>query len=356
MITILAPYNRTEATTAALRLAEYVTGTGTKVRYIVHGHREVCVDPRWDGVVQSWRANDNLVKAAAASTTVVHFGVSPKLYAEATLADSGKKTIKQVLVPLWHSFNRTDRNDLKKYDQIVCPSKAMKKMIETDLYDGVRQGKDSLTWVRWDAGRPHGKREGTVNDGRTRALFYCDSQAVDFSGPMVLELADNLLKVCDRLDITLLHSKSWSKRDKQGLRRLQMAWPSARFNPVRNSSLRQYNLLLAHNDWTVIPGVRSDFGIAAAMALAGGTPVICHDVHPFCDTVRHHENGLLVPCEIRTGWFRSPVAIPSLGTWVDTCTSALLGNERLFAMQTHDWKVDEAYDAFANTWDRVLVA
>lgn len=356
MLTILAPYTRSEVTAAAIRLSEYAAGNGTRVRYIACGQTEGNVHPRWDGRVQVRKENDTVVKAAAASTTVVHFGVSPTLYAEATLADSGTKKAKQVLVPLWHGFNRGDDKLVKAFDQIVCPSKAMKRMIETDLFDGVRQGRDSLTWTTWDSGRPHAKRDGTVDDARTRALVYCDAQIVDYNAPMVFELCDMLLKACPRLDITLVHNKSWSKRDKQQLRRLQLAWPAARFNPVRRHTVQQLSLLITQHDWTVLPGVRSNFGFAAAVALAGGTPVICNDVHPFCDVVRHNESGVLVPCEVKTGWFRSPMAVTQLSSWFDTCRSALLGNERLFNIQTHDWKIDEAYDAFSSTWDRVLVA
>jgi hypothetical protein len=137
---------------------------------------------------------------------------------------------------------------------------------------------------------------------------------------------------------------------------MQASWPAARFSPLRRHSDNQFNLLVSRHDWTILPGVRSNFGLSVSSALAGGTPVICHDVHPFCDTVRHHENGLLVPCEVKAGWFRSPMAIPQLGTWFETCRSALLGNEKLLDIQTNDWKVDEAYDAFSGVWDRVIVA
>jgi hypothetical protein len=353
MITLLAPYDRSEATAAALRLYEHAIGIGAKVRYIAYGKRENNVHPKWDRHVIS-RTNATMVtNAAVKSTAVVHFGCSPKLLEEAKRADLDEKKPKQILVPIWHQHNRFDAVSMRKFDHIVCGSElqclAVTNLLHRDMFL-----EPPVTWCNWDTGRQPWRQEGTRTDGRMRALLHCDSACVNFSAAFVTEMTSQLLAHCTNLDITLTYIKSWAKRDYRAWSVPRKRWAPSRLSFQRIQNLHQLDLLIPQHDWTILPSIKSNFGIIAANALACGTPVICNDVPPLCDIVSA-TCGILVPCEIRENWLSTPVAVPQLAAWVETCILALRNRESLLQLQCQDWNIDVRAALFAALWNDLLL-
>lgn len=351
MIVILAPYGRNEVTSAAIRLADLAMAFGQDVRLVACGVHEKKVHPAWDDKVRSG-LREGIYKTALKAKHVVHFECHPAWFEKASLVSVTKgNTAKHILVPNWHGLGPKDRYWISKYDQVVCPSRLCKKIIHADVFQGDKMDKDQLTWTLWDAGIPAVQREGTVESERLKACVYCDASAIDFCGPMVIQMCSELLTSFPKLDVTLLATKSWSRRDRHDLKQAQARW-SKRLRVKKTTGLCDVGTEFHSHDWVVFPGVRSDFGLVAAQALACGAAVVCHDVEPFCEVVTR-DKGLLVPCEIRSGPVRAPVAVPALGDWLDTCAKAFSDTKTLFNLQTRDWKLGEQQASFNLVWSGV---
>lgn len=352
MITILAPYGRNEVTSAAIRLAELVVGLGQEARLMACGVYERAVHPFWDERVVSGRKKDAVAKAASRSTAVVHFQCHQAWLESATLADTKARRARQILVPNWHGMSGREASLIPRFDAVVCPTRACKEVIRAEVFQGDKVGRDRLTFCRWDAGIPPVRREGTVEAGKLKAAVYCDAAAIDFCGPMVIQLAQELLAMFPKLDLSVVHLKSWSRRDKADLKRGQQRW-DRRLRVHKLTNLFDLSKEFHAHDWAILPSVRADFGFSAARALACGTPVVCHDVEPFSELVSK-DSGVLVPCEVRTGAARAPMAVPNLGRWAEACETALKDTRKLFGLQTKDWRLAELQAVFNNTWLHAL--
>ncbi len=351
MITLLAPYGRNEVTSAAIRLADLAMGLGRDVRLVACGLKESSVHPSWDDKVRTGQRT-GIYKAAHKASCVVHFQCHQSWYAKAALVADGKKA-KHILVPNWHGLGPRDKAVVAKFDQVVCPTRACKKAIQSEVFQGDRVGRDLLTWVRWDAGIPPVRREGTVADERIRACVYADSASIDFCGPLVVHLVDELLTQHPRLDVTVISVKSWSRKDKHDLRAAEKKWSADKRLAVRRvGTLPDLTKEFHAHDWVVLPSVRADFGMAASRALACGAAVIAHDIEPFSEIVTE-ASGLLVPCEWTSGRMLAPVAVPSMARWLETCDRAFSDTKLLFKLQTWDWKLTEHQAAFNLAWSRI---
>jgi len=352
MIVVVAPYDHSEVTVAALRLCEHVIGRGLDVTYIVFGNNQSKVHKHWDNRVMRKAQAKKLMAVLARTTTVVHFGCSPTFLRWLKHFDTKAERSQHVLVPLRYQVYRGDQSVYAEYDRIVCTSGSHKRVLDKTL--GHAKAKNFVTWCTWDLGRVSIRRRGSVVPDKIKALVYCDSGTVDHVGSMVVSMVAYTVSQNHNLDITLAHTKSWSKHDNSMMKRLKTIVAADRVQSVRLRSFYQLGQLLSRNDWTIIPGVRSNFGLAATTALACGTPVICHNVSPFSDVVTP-ENGVLLPCVGPTPNAKAPVAKPDTTTWHEGCKDILADTTKLFALQRNDWKTDELYSTFSRTWDRVLV-
>lgn len=351
MISILAPYGRNEVTLAAIRLAEFATGCGHDVRLIACGQHEQKVHPAWDGQVKSAKKL-GIPKAVFGATTVVHFQCHHFWLQAATLADTVLRRAKQILVPTLHGFHKTSVEAVPRYDQIICPSVSTRNILFEQAFLGDRTEGAKLKVTKWTAALPPVRREGTVEGGRIRASVYCDASAIDFCGPLVLETIDRALQNHPHLIVTVLSTKSWCTRDRSTLAHLAHKWPD-RLERQKVTNLFDLNRAFLSSDWAMVPGVRAEFGTAAATAMACGTVVVCNNVAPFSEIVTN-ARGLLVPCEVSKAAY-GPIAIPSLAAWGEAADKAFSAKKLLLSLQTQDWHLQQTAAAFNKVWAEALV-
>lgn len=352
MIVILAPYGRTDATYAATRLADFAAALGHGVRLVAVRQCDAEVDPHWDSRVARGMTAEAVSRLAATATHVVHFGHASQWLAAATLADTSARKTRQILVPLWHSLTARDMQAIKRYDVVVCPSTACRAHVLQHAFAGTPPVESRLTRCVWDAGVPAVTREGTVSSGKMRVCVHADAAAIDYCGGMVQSLVDEILVVYSRVHVNLLSAKSWSRQDRAAWRRLAAKWGD---RLVVSRAVGPQSIAFAYHtaDWVLLPGVRSDFGTAAAAALVCGAAVICHDVAPFNEIVGEH-SGVLVKCETRRGPCLAPIAVPDPANWLFACHRALSTTKTLFGFQAADWKLPETRGAFNACWSKVL--
>lgn len=352
MISLLAPYGRTEVTAAAVRLAELAASLGHAVRFVACGARETNVHPRWDHQVVCGDRAHAISRAALKSQAVVHFQCHQAWHDKVALTTTAKSRPKQILVPNWHGMSTRQLCLVPRFDQIVCPSKLCRRVLAADVFRGEKLKRDRLTYATWDSGLPPVRREGTIEDGQIRACLYCDASAADVPNVFVPRLADSLLKAYPRLRLSVVGLRGWDRDTRVALGHVVAAWDGrleVRRLPNWPALTREFH---AH-DWAVLPSARSDYSLAAGYALACGTPVICHGVSPFTEVVSAC-SGLLVPCSTVRSDANAPLAVPDVKKWVETCRQAFRDTSTLFSLQTNDWRLKQARTAFDNVWRTAL--
>jgi glycosyltransferase involved in cell wall biosynthesis len=347
VITLLTPYDRTETTEAAIRLAEMVVCSGRSVRVVACGKRNRFVDPVWDRRVKS-DEGDGLYHAVKGAAAVVHFGYRVQWLKAAELVSSPAK---QILVAPWHTTTTSDLTQFKKYANIVCPSAGEHNQLALML-GGLGHDRSRFCHVPWVGSLPAVAREGTVATGRTNVCFYGDATTADFDAQILWPLVEELIQAVPALDITVAAAVSRSRQHRRVASRVLARWP----NRVRRIRV-EYPIGLAElfhaNDWTVYPAVRGSFGCVVHRALACGTPVVCHNIPPFAEIVGA-KKGVLVPCASGRGGTLAPIAATNLAEWATTCIRAFSDRRCVLRLQTHDWKISERVAKFNAAWDALL--
>ena len=351
MIVVAAPYALTETTAAAVRLAELAESLGHAVRFVSCAVYRRGTHPLWDGRVVVGRRPEALARLAARARVVVHFRCGPSWHA----AGLDVRRPRQFLVVGRHGLTPQELAAADRFDRLVCPDRECYRLLADAVCGGDRgEAVRRLLYCRWDAGLPPVRREGTVSDGRLRALVFCDAATVDLYGPFVLQLAHELLAGHPRLDVTLAHAAVWPRRDRRVLRRLVALWPG-RLAASRLADLTAFDRAAHGHDWVVLPSVRSDFGVFAARALACGAPVVCHDLPPYNEFVTA-DCGVPVRCVVRPGPAGDPLASPDLGEWLHACAAAFRDSALLLRLQTREWWLEGRTAAFGNVWRPLLAA
>lgn len=350
MIGILAPYGRNEITAAACRLADLAQGAGQGVRFVTQGTHERHVNSHWDSRVLSgrkWGAARHLESCE----TIVHFTIE-----EAVLAGTGfpsKRPAKHILVTPWHAIAPRNVVEASHYRQIVCPSRACYAEMRTRLYKDAEPSAEQLTWCRWEPGLARIKRKPPQPHARLKVCVLCDHTAIDYAGKAVLRLIEEILALDCRMDVSLLSLRSWNRADRAQLRR--MVDGSDDKLRLLTGGVPAMNQHFSEHDWVVIPSVFADFGLYASRAVACGAAVIAHDVAPFNEVVVDGSTGVLVPCQIATGRFESPIAAFDVARWVETCKRAFTRSTVLTSVRLVNYHA-EWRKAFDKLWLAVLDA
>lgn len=335
MIGIVAPYGRTETTAAALRLADLFEAKGLSVRYVAAGPREHNVHPAWDSRIGSAKTF-KVYNALRGCSTVVHFVCDARILKDAKLVAGGQ----HILVVPWHSLSPATML-LSEYDSLVCPSQACFKDLKSNMDEA------KLSVCHWSAGLPIVTRADV--GPHPSMCVYCDHTVIDYCAPLLIAALTVLRRELRSPRITLLSTKSWSKKDRCVLKDL-VACSEGRITSRPVGNLAEQASLFASHDWVLLPGVRANFGIMADRALACGAPVIAYDVPPINEIVFAERGGASIPCDLYALWNQAPVAIPDLAKLISVCRAALAGTPSVLTqMRRQDWccaKINKTFDSF----------
>jgi len=346
MITILTPYGRNEVTMAAIRLADLGVAAGIDVKLVALGVHEQGIHPYWDKHVVSGRDN-GLYLAVRTASRCVWFVCDEEYHDMATLVSDKAK---HILVPSWHHLTLDAKGFVAGgFDTIVCPTKLCHHLVRTHIFKDKVPDDKVLTWGRWDSGLTLTPHEGLSGSGGVKLLVACDTHCIDECGLMTLRIVNQLLEQVEHSRVTLMCTKTWSKRDRGRIQGLVAVWQGRLMVLYPTSMVEQTHVMQTH-DWCLIPSVRADFGLVATRAHACGLPVITYDVAPFSELITNNYNGVLVPCELGANWMQAPVAAPSSVQFLTTAIAALTDKTKLFRLQSGDWRLSVNRKAFADLW------
>lgn len=339
-ISILTPYNRSDTTMAAIRLADLAVALGYDVNFISCDFHENNIHSFWDSKVIKGKSH-NIYTKTKDSKKVIYFLINNDLLNKVQLVT--KQAI-HVLVPSWHKL-LLNTEIYKEYNKVVIPDRSF----FTYFVNNIKA--KNTHYCLWEAGLPSLPREGTVESNKVITYFFCDNNVIDFCGTLVLELVNELLKNLIKLEVILIYNKSWPKKDRKLIKELSK---NNRFKHEKISNIHRQILLLHKCDWFVYPAVRGDFAMPVFYSLSCGVPVIVNDVNPFNNIITNNTTGFLVPCENKTLNSKAPMAIQTFGQWYSVCYKAFSSTRQLFSMQQHDWQLQKLTRTFNSFWSKLL--
>lgn len=345
MIAIFAPYDRSEITLAAVRLAEVAQALGIEPIYCVEGIPEQGIHPVWDHKILATKAKSALWGKCAKASCCVWF--QPHHLAK-DIIGLVKEDMRHVFVPSWHRTKGTDLDWLFETSMVCCPNQAYYDLLLACRFGERKIDDKILTWARWDSGVTFLPRDGRLGE-RLKLLLLADHHAVDLCPSVVLSTVDGLLSDVEDCEVTVLSLKSWCKNDRKEWGKLSLEHPERLSLSFVRSHIEQRELYRAH-DWFLSISPRADFALHAASAQAAGLPVIAWAVAPFNEYIVSGLNGLLVPCEIATDRNLAPTAIPAVSAFLRSCTTAF-GSSMLFhELQQGIHAADDHGREFENFW------
>lgn len=342
---IYTPYQRCETTAAALCLADLAISLSLSVRLLSSTPVTRGLHPFWDSQVRVARG-EQIYRWAKGCQRLVWFELAEDRLDQARLVTDAPSCY----VPSWHRLIRGDLERMLVFEGICCPSRAFYRFLVPQLE---KEDRHRISWCHWFDGPVQPFREGACDPGCCRLFVPMDSHTIDTVGIYYLEIFADLLNLCQSAKIQLESAKSWSKRGGAMLKHLadcfpgRFAWQKAGPWPAQAS-------LMAAHDWTLVPALRSDFGLTASRSLATGTPVIAHGVEPFSEIIDNEGCGLLIGGDATTNWAQGPVADLSWSATIDIVVDALKDDTLLRRCQRRSRasSLQAAREAFRGTWER----
>lgn len=353
MISVIAPYDLSDVTLAALQVANSVIELGEDVCFLsTTGVPDYEIDTSWDAKVRSGTNSETAYAVLRKSKTCIFFGHSSlKARTDLVAANATK-----ILVPTWHQFTPTTLPLIASYDIVVCPSQIVAKAISTEVFDGgVPQKNPRFLRFPFDgAVTRQNRKPGLLNPTFISATFLADQYVIDFCPSLLLESIRELLSSIDDLRITLVSYKAWRDCDKKRIKQLSKEYPIG-FSFFRKPSQLKLEYTFSQSDWVVLPAPRANFSTVACASLACGAPVICYDISPLSSVVINGQTGILIPCEINSGLLGAPTALFDLGQFQKTLLQVLPDTESLFQIQSNDWYTQKTSDQVKSFWKRILL-
>jgi hypothetical protein len=344
VIGLVTPYDNSETSHAAIRLAEAIMAAGAEVKILVLG-KAAHLHPYWDTRLCS-SSLDGHYPGVEKCTAFVHFQISPAVARKLLDHDA-----QHILMLPWHALREQDLPFLLCYNQLVSPSGILSSRLLQIPDLSVILGE--IEDIRFDAGIPVTVRIGPIVTGCVKALFVADSGVIDFCGPGVLYAINELLSDLPWLQVTLLSSKSWSEQERRRIKMLHREF-GPRFLHHRQGGILETTHKFRMHDWVVLPSARATFGIAAMRALQCGTPVIAYNIAPFDGVIRDHENGVLVDCASRQNKFGAVTAVSSGYGLLSMCQSAFGAPDLMTKLRSKPWNTNQTKDDFNTFWIRML--
>jgi glycosyltransferase involved in cell wall biosynthesis len=345
MIGICAPYKRCEATTAALRLADFAVSRSLGVKFLGIGLREQGIHRAWDSRISTAKG-EGVYHWARGCKYLVWFDHQPALLKQAKLV-AEKAT--HCLVPLWHRLSKFSLDDFDFYSRVVCPLKSTyKQFVAQGLSNSAPK---RLVWCGWDAGLEPVQRGRLVAEGQIHFYVPMDSYAMDEVGLHTLCVLDDLLKAYPHLHVRLDCAKSWPRLARRTVQQYVATWAPRLHCSYHTSLLTQVTYF--HNaDWTFLPAVRGDIGMTALRSQACHVPVVAYDISPFSDVVRNCKDGLLMACDTSSNWLGAPIAIPSLAHALESLGLAAEDEHCLHECRKVPWQAAKRMAGFTAFWSK----
>jgi hypothetical protein len=292
------PYQKCDATYAALQVAKIATDLGLSVE-IMPKDRATPVLPAFDRLVLR---NTKLSYDEWLKTGFSHivFTDAPSA-AEVDAAREAK--IKTLLIVVWDVLGEEDAKTLPLFNNVVCPAQCVQKLLKYKL------NLKNISHVQWDPGIPITHDPRRVQQGKVAVLWSIENCQSIRQEPTILPVIEDFLRQCPEVWLTVTYSGIVPQGSVRELRRMATS-AAGRVELLKNVSWDRQQLLYGSHDLTVWPSVAEGVGLTGLCSVYMGTPVLAFDHPVIGEFINEGKNGILVPCDLKYNWLEVPYVDP----------------------------------------------
>ena len=321
---IYAPYNLSETTTAAIRLASSAMSFGHKVKYLVTQERMTGINEYWDGRVIS-NPRQHVGEWAGHSDRCVWFEPNRRRLEQALSVNSHNR---HILAAGWHSLQPDHFDWLHWHDYVVSPFTSIMASL-------IRSSRDRLLLSShacpWEGGLVPTPKDSLIAKDSVKFVMPLSSHTQKNNEKNITRFAELLLGNHDNAVLTIFPSRSWSRDAKRKLEHLSGLFKERiRVAPPLPPPLRLPALKV--NDCVIAADLKVDYGIHLARYMAMGMPVVAWDIQPNNALVDPEINGVLVPCEHKVSDWGAQTATWDTNALVKVCARLCQDPMRVIAL------------------------
>ncbi len=333
-IGIYAPFNRTETSAMAARVASNARREGWHVSWLAPT-RSTPAHCCWDNEVRV--ADDERLRHWAKNTHArIWFGFDAGRYRAVRAAAVHEY---DVLVPIWHSLQPSDLFWGSMFDHVAFATRPMLDKVH-NLMSTSKGTHGICSW-------PHGVRTQLRSGPRSgrldqlSALMHVDPFTMRHHGSQVLKAAGRLLAEVPTLSrLSLSLDTALDRGERRELDQLMETYGDRLAAGLR---LRNDQMLvqLQRHDWLIHAPVQSTAGLLVTQARALGVPSVAWSVSPLKGIIFEEpgrRDGVLVPCDKRTSITGAETAIWDTDALVTYTRAALADPLLLIKLQTYGFK------------------
>jgi glycosyltransferase involved in cell wall biosynthesis len=340
---IYAPYGYHEVTSAAVRLADCAVRHGLGVRWVSPDLPSKGVHTYWDNRVRPASQGKNVYRWAFGCGRLAWFNHHPRDFRKASLV---APKAANSLVVRWHTLSQADAEKLQGYAHLVCPSQG--------IYKAARlwaEPEQPVRWCGWDCGLTPVRR-AAWHAAAPKIYVPADSYSVEYAGHSLLLAVAAFLDRDNLASVTVAPNRAWPTTCRKAWKAALAAYGGRLSVQPRTCLVKEVTRFHDH-DWTLLPSVRSEFGLLALRSLACGVPVLAFDVQPVSELVHSYNEGMLLPCEITTNWMGAPTAVFD-GAEVGERLAKICHTDELWRnCAEQDWALERRRLDFDSFWARL---
>ena len=337
-------YQRSDATFAAFRVADFAQGLGYDISFSSTLRQLPSVHAGWDRYL-----NRN---AKADYYRWVQSGLSHVFFVGevngAELMAAKKTEAKCILICLWDELEQTASDALPLFDTIVCPNVKTLKLLKSKL------NLENLLHVPWDPGVPLTQENRDIDPKRLGLLWPLDGSQSTHQEPKFLPIAESVLKQCPNVWMTITYSSLMPAQGVKELRRLYQLG-DGHVELVRNASWDKHLLLFGQHDMTIWPTLIESIGLIGLSSLYMGSPIFAFNHPVIAEMTREGKNGILVPCELQPNWLGVPYVKPNYQDFGQYLVRAAKDTKALDEMRGWTFVgLKERREAFSTEMEKLL--
>lgn len=350
MILIVAPYEKSETSLAAIQLARLGLSFGSDVLYATPDRQLRSVDSFWDKRVVRLQ-NMRLPWYVRKAKKVVWFTGGTYLR---YMIDAMSDQPTHVYVTPYSRMSFSEWEAAFSSDVVVGTPLPKDKQVDIENHIQIRPTWKRRAWLHWPSDLSPGTSDWEIKGRRPRILLYCDKstfQSLSYLRATVIELWG---KLGSSHQITLVSFKPWSHY----LRRLDLpTWVLHSLTFETMPQLRSLAVQLSQTDCLAIMSLHADFGIVASQAISLGVPVVAPKVAPFCDIVKSGVTGRLVCCDTLSnqyGFLSASVLSSDMCREIVTTASPSSLSVLQHQIQATRGRREELTKSFSDSWRTLL--
>lgn len=341
-IGIFAPYTHSEVTAMACALGDTIRWLGESAEYASAQLFKRDINHKWDSEVQRLRRGQFKYWAGQLKT-IIWFDVQPT-----RLQTAIKLGCRNILVPCWHNIQECHIEHMQYFDAVVAP--------HTAAYQQLRMGwSDRHHLIQWDQCLPVIEHPvDLVEKGKLKILVSVNGASIRLFGAELLPVIQLLTHSRQSLQITLAHTRQWTKNATAIARSLVSA-SRGRVKMLRNPTYRQRMHAIQQHDWMFCASVRANSWWDASEALSKGVPVICFDIPPYNELITHGYNGGVLRCDVMRDISQAPVASVNPKLLLEGLSHLVQSDQLLWTVHSRTWSdVENRVRGFREAWRKLL--